>query len=277
MQIDHISLHNFKSFEGTCTINGLSDSLDSQRRIVLFGGLNGAGKTTLLEAILLCLYGRRNRTLWPSKGTKREDYQNYIVSVTNNNAKQRSYRTEMWIEIGLKDIELGGISESFTVKRHWTIEAERRSVYREELSIHNDTGNDIEFVSKDDWEEFINELIPYEVSQFFFFDGEKIQEFVRDEDKEFARSLEAVLGIVLYERLRSDLEMVRRRILQEYNKEEDIDVRIKEAEAELAKLEGEKGKREETIIRLDDEIKNIEQCIDEIDAETKRITKCSDS
>lgn len=273
MKINKLSLHNFKSFEGTCNINGLSDTLTSEKRIILFGGLNGAGKTTIFEAILLCLYGKRNRTLWPSKGAKREDYQNYIVAVTNNNAKQSGYRTEMWIEIALSDIELGGISESLTVRRTWIINCESKSLHKEELKIFDREGNDIEFVSQENWEEFINEIIPYEVSQFFFFDGEKIQEFVKDEDKEFASSLEKVLGITLYEQLKNDLETVRRRILQDYNKDVDIRVQITNIESEIAQLEVEKEKRKLTIERITDEIKQIDDRVEEIDRQTRRITR----
>lgn len=194
MKIGRITLHNFKCFEGTCSIKGLADGLNSKECIVLFGGLNGAGKTTLFESILLCLYGKRNRTLWPSKGTKREDYQNYIVAVTNNNAKTNALRADLWIDLELQDIELAGIGQSLSVKRSWTIDTQTNTIHDENLTIYDEKSKPFEFVSENDWEEFINELIPYEICQFFFFDGEKIQDFVKDEDKEFADSLEKVLA-----------------------------------------------------------------------------------
>ncbi|MFQ5821498.1 MAG: DNA sulfur modification protein DndD [Candidatus Heimdallarchaeota archaeon] len=273
MKIGSITLHNFKCFEGTCSINGLADGLDSQERIVLFGGLNGAGKTTLFESILLCLYGKRNKTLWPSKGTKREDYQNYIVAVTNNHAKRKAIRSDMWIDLELQDIERAGIAQSLSVKRYWTIDTQANTIYNENLTIYDEKGKPFDFVSENDWEEFINELIPYEISQFFFFDGEKIQDFVKDEDKEFADSLEKVLGISLYEQLNTDLEEVRRRILRRYNEDEDAKIRLTEIEKEIAECEKIVYKAEESINSLKEEIKEIEERIEEIDIETRRITR----
>lgn len=274
MKIDSITLHNFKSFEGTCTVNGLADQLTDQKRIILFGGLNGAGKTTLFEALLLCLYGRRNKTLWPSKGTKREDYQNYVVAVTNNNAKHSSYRTDLWIEITLRDIELAGIPHCLSVRRSWVIDTQSHSLYKDgELLISGPEGTRFEFVSENDWEQFINELIPYEVSQFFFFDGEKIQDFVKDEDREFAESLEKVLGISLYDQLKDDLETVRRRILADYNKDEDAKFQLAKIETEIVELERQSYNEKETVTRIDQELREFEERIEEINLQTKRITR----
>lgn len=273
MKIDRIILHNFKCFEGTCVINGLADGLDAQERIILFGGLNGAGKTTLFESILLCLYGKRNKTLWPSKGTKREDYQNYIVAVTNNIAKSTELRTDLWIELQLSKIDLGGIAQSLAVRRSWVIDNNTKTIYDENLTIYDEKGKPFDFVSENDWEDFIDELIPYDISQFFFFDGEKIQDFVKDEDKEFADSLEKVLGIGLYEQLNSDLEEVRRRILRKYNEDEDAKIRLSEIEKEIAEREKVVRRSEESIDSLKAEIREIEERLEEIDIETRRITK----
>ncbi len=274
MKIDRITLHNFKSFEGTCHINGLSEHLTSERKILLFGGMNGAGKTTIFEALLLCLYGRLNKTLWPSKGAKREDYQHYIVSVTNNNAKSDAIRTEMFIELYLKEVDLAGIPRSLTVRRTWMVDNHTNSLSNDgQLTILEENDQELDFVSVEDWEQFILELIPYEVSQFFFFDGEKIQEFVRDEDKEFAESLERVLGISLYDRLKNDLEEVRRRILRDYNKDEDAKLELTKIDAELAELEKHIRKHDESIERVEDTISNLEERISDIDQETRRITR----
>jgi len=273
MKISSITLHNFKCFEGTCTFNSLDNGIDDNKRIILIGGLNGAGKTTLFESILLCLYGRRNKTLWPSKGTKREDYQNYIVAVTNNNAKLKSIRIDMWIQVELKDIELAGIVQNLKVKRTWSIDTQTKTIYNEKLEIFNEQDQPFDFVSENDWENFIDELIPYDISQFFFFDGEKIQDFVKDEDKEFADSLEKVLGIKLYEQLKNDLEEVRRRILKKYNEDQDAAIRLTEIEKEIIASENRIYEAEEKINNISEEYRNIEERIDEIDRETQRITK----
>lgn len=273
MKIDKITLHNFKCFEGTCAINGLTERLTSAKNIVLFGGLNGAGKTTIFEAILLGLYGNRNKTLWPSKGAKREDYQNYIISVVNANAKSRTLRTEMWIELTFKDIELGSIPRTLTVKRSWIIDSQTEKLLNDPLFVFNEKDEPFEFVPEDSWEDFIEELIPYEISQFFFFDGEKIQDFVKDEDKEFADSLEKVLGISLYEKLNNDLEKVRKRLLTDYNKDKETRVKINELNLEITQCETEISDLDEQVSDVGEEVRVINKKIEDIDAETRRITR----
>jgi DNA sulfur modification protein DndD len=273
MKIDSIAIHNFKCFNGPCRIAGLAEEHTSDKRIILFGGLNGAGKTTIFEALLLCLYGQKNKTLWPSKGARREDYQHYIYAVTNLAAVMQSLRPQMSIEVTLKDIELGGFPKCLHVKRTWIIDAPTRTIWDETLEITDEKGQRFDFVSQDDWEEFIDELIPYDVSQFFFFDGEKIQDFVKDEDKAFAESLEKILGITLYNKLKDDLEEVRRRILREFKKNKDIRRQSSEIEAEIEAKESEIDENSERVDQIINGIRAIEDRIMEIDIETKRITR----
>ncbi len=272
MKIDSIAIHNFKCFNGTCRIKGLADEHTSDRRIVLFGGLNGAGKTTIFEALLLCLYGQKNKTLWPSKGARREDYQHYIYAVTNIAAVTQSLRPQMSIEVTLRDIELGGFPKCLHVKRTWIIDAPTRTIWDETLEITDEKGQKFDFVSQNDWEEFINELIPYDVSQFFFFDGEKIQDFVKDEDKAFAESLEKILGITLYNKLKDDLVTLRRRILNDFKQNKDVKRQSLEIETEIETKKSEIDENSERIDQLLKGIRELEDRIMEIDIETKRIT-----
>jgi len=276
MLIDKILLHNYKCFEGTISVDNLSENLSSQKRIILFGGLNGTGKTTIFEGLLLCLYGRKNKNLWPSKGTKREDYENYIIAITNNKAKILSIKPELSIEVVLINIELGEIKHTISVKRTWIIDTTENSI-KENLEIFLLDTEELPFpyISKEGWDDFLEELIPYDTSQFFFFDGEKIQDFVKDEDKEFADSLEKVLGITLYRKLQEDLDVTRRRILNDYNESSELMKKIKELESEIAEIERQITINTETRENKKNEINGIEKEISDIDRETKRITRVS--
>lgn len=274
MKIDAITLHNYKCFKGTTRIDGLSSGLTPQKRVVLFGGLNGAGKTTIFEAILLCLYGVRNKALIPSKGAKRESYESYIKSIINNDAKTKA-RTSMYVELELSDVEVRGVPQSLRIIRRWTVTSGRDTV-EESFSITGEQGQPSfisDFTSKEDYDDFIEELIPYDVSQFFFFDGEKIQDFVRDEDTEFARSLEQVLGISDYRVLYEDLRTLRGQLVAEYNKNANVLVEIKDVEAQIAKHEHFINTAEEKVSELEEEIFHLHTQIEEIDTETRRITR----
>lgn len=273
MRINCITLHNFKSFEGTCRIDGLAENLQPGKPIILFGGLNGAGKTSIFEAILLCLYGRDNRTLFPSKGARREDYLGYVTAVTNNAAKSRSLRTEMWIELVFDQVEIGGVSQVLTVRRKWLVESANDAAREVAFEIAQG-GKPIEFVGQDEFEEFVkNELIPYEVTQFFFFDGEKIQEFIKDEDRAFSESLEAVLGIGLYRTLSTDVNKVRQTLFSEYNRDKDVQSQLVNVDAARAQAELRITENRQNITQIEETIRELRERIEEIDKETYRITR----
>ena len=270
MKIDSIKLQNFKCFEGIVEINSLKAS--AEKPIILFGGLNGAGKTSLLESVLLCLYGEKNKTLFPTKGTRKEDYPNYICSITNNNSKEPYVKSAVSVELNLSEVELG-ISQNISIKRTWIVNLEDKRISKETIEIRDSNGEDIGVVSPENYNEFIDsELIPYDISQFFLFDGEKIQDFVRDEDKAFAESLEKALGLNIYEILKEDVDKTRREILTDYNKDKDATFQIKTIDAEVERLKQKSEDAEEEIENLKSFIDKNDERVLEIDRETLRIT-----
>ncbi|MCU0424262.1 MAG: DNA sulfur modification protein DndD [Candidatus Kapabacteria bacterium] len=272
MNIESVTLHNFKSFLGTHTIGGLTTGLSRNKRIILFGGLNGAGKTTFLEAILLCLYGKRNRNLFPSKGAKREDYQHYIVAMMNDEAKRDAVQLQMSIEIQLGNVEIGNILQDIIIKRSWGLNSNNH-IRNEEFTIRKVDGSSFEITAQDEYESFIEELLPYDVSQFFFFDGEKIQDFVKDEDEAFADALEKILGISVYRTLIEDLATTKSRILTGYKANQGIKKRIAEIDAEIAESEEKIIEAQEKMDTLQSEIQNFQDRLNVLDRETQRITR----
>lgn len=274
MKINRIAFDNFKCFEGRVELDGLGD-VTPNRPILLFGGLNGAGKTTLLEAILLALYGKKNKTLFPTRGARREDYDNYIYSLVNNRAKEQTYiRPTMQVELGLSDVELGGITQDITIKRKWIIRGDDRTIFKEDVEILDQNGTRTSVVDEENYDEFIEtELIPYGISQFFLFDGENIQDFVRDEDRAFADSLEEALGLSLHRVLEEDLKTTKRQILSDYNRDREVSAQLHIVEGEIEQM---RSRREEALIQiqlLEEELEKNEERIEEIDRETHRISK----
>lgn len=274
MKIDRIKLHNFKCFEDTVELDGLG-TLESGKPIILFGGLNGAGKTTILEAILLALYGRNNKTLFPTRGAKKEDYDNYIYALVNNGEKSKAYlRPVMWVELGLSDVELGGIAQDISIRRKWIIKGDDNSIFSETVEITDQNGEKTPYVTEENYNEFIErELIPYGISQFFLFDGENIQDFVRDEDKAFADSLEEALGLSLHRLLEEDLRKTKRQILTDYNRDKDVSSQMKIVEAEIEQLKTQAEDAKLEIEQLEEDIDGNKERIADIDRETQRISK----
>lgn len=197
MRIDKLILDNFKNFrDRTEILLGDPDPTD-KKNVILVGGQNGAGKTSLLEAVNLCLYG----------GTS-----DFILERINraNLAKGRAT-----LELGL-DLTLDNGSQ-LQVRRSWTLQDPRSKDprgLRPDFRVMLGGQVIMSAASAADWNEFIEFIIPRGVSQFFFFDGEKIQELAADVDPggELKASMESVLGIGMYRTLAEDLESLVSRI-----------------------------------------------------------------
>lgn len=168
MKIEKITLKNFGSYEGITEFDLSTNSSD--KNIILIGGKNGAGKTTLFTAIRLCLYG------YMSMGHKSPNsfYNKAIIKLINNNAKMtRPVNTEVILNIAInnrQDIDY------YTLTRSWTLSD---TVSESFIVIKN--GN---ILSEDDtinFEKFILSLIPPELFNLYFFDGEKIADYFMEE------------------------------------------------------------------------------------------------
>lgn len=197
-----IHLENFGLYAGSQTL----DLVPRGKPVVLVGGRNGAGKTTLLEAVRLALYGRRALGLRVSQS----DYDEHL--------RRRIHRGDTEVDgasVGLDfDYTEGGIVHRYRVTRAWSAKGGRVT---EKLALEKD-GAPVQSVPREEWHNFLQELIPPGVSQLFFFDGEKIAEIAHDgADEGLAEAVRGLLGIELVDRLRTDLGLY----LARHGKKED--------------------------------------------------------
>ena len=167
MKINNIILHNFGSYEGTTDFDTRPCN---GRNIVLIGGKNGAGKTTLFTAMRLCLYG------YKSMGYKNPNsfYNRAVVKLINNTAKITKPATAfvtMCVELNN-----GQGMDSFLLTRKW----ELNESLIESFSVLKN-GADLSADEIADFEKYVVSLIPPELFNLYFFDGEKIADFFMDE------------------------------------------------------------------------------------------------
>jgi DNA sulfur modification protein DndD len=198
MILRSIELSNYGLFR-EANLDLTSDvSCDPPKSVILFGGKNGAGKTTLLEAVRLCLYGRRSRGV----KVRTADYQAFLRARIHRAATgEQAVSASVCVEF---DHVHAGRRQTYRVVRRWSAEG---AGVDEKLHVTSlDAQGQIEF-DTEHWEDFVQELIPSGVSQLFFFDGEKIKAMADEEgeDSELARSIKALLGLDLADRLGADL------------------------------------------------------------------------
>lgn len=167
MRIEQITLYNFGSYEGEAVFDTRTDET---RSIILVGGKNGAGKTTLFTAMRICLYG------YMSMGYKSPGayYTRAVEKLVNNSAKlERPTRAHVKMRISLSN---GQGLDQYLLTRAWVI----KEALTETFAVEK---NGVEMTSDEtaDFEKYILSLIPPELFDLYFFDGEKIADFFLNE------------------------------------------------------------------------------------------------
>ncbi|HNC52275.1 MAG TPA: DNA sulfur modification protein DndD [Accumulibacter sp.] len=235
MKFRKLTIENYKSFQFATEI--VFPIGEDGRSIFLIGGMNGAGKTSIMEAVTYCLYG----------GKADDIYRNI------NRREKAKGNADVAFEIV---IEMDDGSE-LVVKRSWTAGAVSEPKPRdltERLVVVRD-GRRVSVQNQEIWQDFIRAAIPPGITQFFFFDGEKIQQIAADDHSEvrLKSSLEAALGIQYINRLASDIVYIKQDERKGFVEISDEDLEFKQSELkrEKSKLARKHHEREGLRCELD--------------------------
>ncbi|MDI6903762.1 MAG: DNA sulfur modification protein DndD [Methanocellales archaeon] len=233
MIINSLRLLNFKNYKGEHFIDfSLHDHSRYKKNIILIGGLNGAGKTTILEAIKLCLYGKKLN----GHDMKPEKYMKMILSKVNSTAIAES-ETRCSITVVFQ-LDEGGQNLDLSVCRDWFFIDGKLT--EEKFTLTSD-GKELEIVPREIWEDYIFSLIPQHVSDFFFFDGERIKEIASGvHSKENLRdTIQSLLGLRKYENLERDLMALVRTIKRRNVRDEKVRNCLEDKQRVLSSIEKE--------------------------------------
>jgi len=236
MLINKIALDNYGVFFGRHEFSLTPEKkAEYYKPIILFGGMNGSGKTTIFDAIKLCLYG--SDALSKNSNGK---YNEYLKDRIHNSKELLVQPNYAAIEVEFQHSKFGEVNTYF-VERQWEI---HRGRILENLNIKKN-GQDIDDVEKKNWQDFVKELIPFGLSRLFFFDGEKIQKMMsEDNNEEFKRSIKALIGLDLIERLNADIKIYRTTYLKDRSNDEMVR-ELENYDKELGLLNIEKNKIED--------------------------------
>lgn len=170
MRINSIDLLNFGSYEKSHSfdvkING------DGRNIILIGGKNGAGKTTLFTAIRLCLYGYKSFGYQSTNAF----YNRTILKLFNNVAKL-SKPAESLVKLNFS-INNGQEFDNYILQRKWELnkDNELQEFFTVEKNQSIMDANEMQ-----DFEKYLMSILPPELFNLYFFDGEKIADFFLEE------------------------------------------------------------------------------------------------
>lgn len=233
MKFRKLTIENYKSFQFATEI--LFPIGEDGRSIFLIGGMNGAGKTSIMEAVTYCLYGGKTDDIFRNINRREKAKGNANVA----------------FEIV---IEMDDGSE-LIVKRSWTAGAVSEPKPRdlsERLVVVRD-GKRVSVQNQEIWQDFIRAAIPPGITQFFFFDGEKIQEIAADDHSEvrLKSSLEAALGIQYINRLASDIVYIKQEERKGFVEISDEDLDFKQSELKREKSKQGRKHQERDALRVD--------------------------
>lgn len=246
MKINRIELYNIGSYEGLNVFDIAGQNIDG--KVSVIGGKNGAGKTTLFSGIKLCLYGHREAGYQAINNW----YKNSIKRLINDKAKLEN-NASAYVLLDLS-IFNGQDWDQYELKRNWNLEDdpfEEFIVIRNGLALTDD--------EIDDFDNYLLNLIPPELFELYFFDGEQIADFFLEESNG-GRIKNAFLTIcgydtfdILYKNFKrmSKSASVNDSALDEFF---SADEALREAEKVLQKCN-------ERIAKLTDDIEEIETAL----------------
>jgi len=194
LTINQISIQNLGPFREQ---QSFDFSVNESRPVILVKALNGSGKTTLLTSLQICLYGYKAVNI-----ARRSEYDQLVSGLQRKDATGNAR-----IDIVLT-IERGADLQTLTLRREWI---PRESGLREIFKVYQHGFEDIALT--EDWDEFINSILPVELVHLFLFDGEKIEALANPErlPQLLRRATEVFLGLGGIDALASDLKAVARR------------------------------------------------------------------
>ena len=176
---------------------------DPARPIVLFGGTNGAGKTTLFKSIPMCLYGLD----FIDEKSGKKQYHEKIHKLFHRHTDTHTSAREALAELEFQYAYNGVIFE-YKVRRTWQ---NNDGKIEEFLTMDKKLSTDKKYtpVNIDDsqLQLLINQMIPRNIANMFFFDGEKIENIAKSntENIHIKSTFDNLLGLNLPNQLYDDI------------------------------------------------------------------------
>ncbi len=183
MLLKKLKIKNFRQFRN----EEVKFSIDPVRNVTIIMGENGSGKTTLAQAFTWCLYGETDF-----------DDKSMLCKIS---AQEMAPNTEENVKVEL-DLIHNGID--YTIIREQRYKKDNNGNLKRptntnlKISYKNSDGQR-DFVKELETDLIIKEILPKELSKYFFFDGERIgnmsKELRKGRSQEFAQAVRGLLGL----------------------------------------------------------------------------------
>lgn len=203
-----------------------------EKNIILIHGLNDRGKTTLFYALRYLLYGARGvlKHTTPS-------YQKLNAWPNFTSAEKGDGEIFVELKVELDDNQIIRIQRKR--KFFQTPPGEEIQLSQnDELTIFNDNGiMDVgkNLANKDDWIQA--NVLPYDASQFFLFDGEVIQGYMEQPNERVEGAIQQVLGLKELKNAEYDLDDLLNSLRKEITKKSKLNAKDDDMKKMIEQLE----------------------------------------
>jgi DNA sulfur modification protein DndD len=187
MKLTSIKLCNFRSFYGKTPEVTLAGG--NVRNTTMIYGSNGAGKTSILNAFTWVLYEKFSAAFASTE---------QLVNKRAIAESQPGQPVECWVEVGWE--HEGNRYRATRGCRVYKNESDVIEAGKTQLKIQVAGDDGKWYFPIQQAEEIITQILPLSLHQYFFFDGERIEEIVRSNNKaEISEAIRTFLGVEVIE------------------------------------------------------------------------------
>ncbi|MFN4952886.1 MAG: AAA family ATPase [Aphanizomenon sp.] len=187
MKLTSIKLCNFRSFYGKTPEVTLAGG--NIRNTTMIYGSNGAGKTSILNAFTWVLYEKFSAAFASTE---------QLVNKRAIAESQPGQPVECWVEVGWE--HEGNRYRATRGCRVYKNESDVIEAGKTQLKIQVAGDDGKWYFPIQQAEEIITQILPLSLHQYFFFDGERIEEIVRSNNKaEISEAIRTFLGVEVIE------------------------------------------------------------------------------
>lgn len=252
MIIKSIALNNFRQYKGEQP--PIIFSMDKEKNVTVILGINTSGKTTIIQAFKWCLYEQKN--------FKTPE----IINVEVKKSMELFTSQDVFVEIVLIHE-----SKEFTVRRTQKFTKTDVDKVKTEKTIlqlqYKEDNGEQQSIPAYEVENTINKILPEALSDYFFFDGERISDINNRGD--VVAAVRGLMGLDVVSEAKDRLDPTKASsVTSKLNKDLDVgkDKKNNELKSDLtnaqSSLEGLKRRRSEA----KDEIEFYERRKDELSA-----------
>ena len=237
LEFKQLTIKNFGPFKGTQVIEFPND-----HGVGIVYGQNMRGKTSLLNAVRYALYGKIL-----TRGSKSMDFHKVINSEVAEDAEY-TFSVALEFENDAHTYELTRVASPRDKSRR----PEKHDDYSQDYFLSRDG----DVLGPNERDLVLEQIMPEQVSRFFLFDGELLQEYEElvAEESEIGRkikeSIERILGLPILTNSRSDIGTLRKDAQRQESKTAQTDQNTRQIGNWLADLNEERTQQEAELERL---------------------------